>query len=312
MRLGIQLTHVGQSATAEAVRTCATAAEELGYASLWVLDRLLAPVDPSVGYGGTDEPMPQGMAHSIDPLAALSYAAAVTDRVLLGTSVLCAPFYEPAVLARALTGIDVLSGGRLQVGLGVGWSPEEMAAAGTSLSERAHRMDELLDVLDAWWGADPVRHRGRRTSIAPSVMGLKPVQRPRPPVLLAAYTQAGFDRIARRADGWNPAGYPVELLAPTFRAICDTAESHGRDPERLRLVVRANATLSPVPLKGSRESYHGDVDQIAEDLAATAAAGTDEVILGLMSHDEPAATMDAYAAIAEALSIRAADATVTI
>lgn len=253
--------------------------------------------------------MPVEMAHVIDPLAALAYAAAVTERISLGTSVLCAPFYAPAVLARALTGIDVLSGGRLQVGLGQGWSPEELAATGSSMGERGARLEELLDVLDAWWGADPVTHAGPTTTIAPSARGLKPSRRPRPPILLAAYSPAGLDRVARRADGWNPAGIPVELLAPMFAGVRDLAASHGRDPDALRLVVRANIGLTPAPIDGERTDYQGSIEQVADDLVATRAAGAHEVILGLQGDEGFAAsldaTLDAFAALAEGLELRA-------
>lgn len=305
MKLGVQLAQIGPTASPEAVRSSAQAAEALGYDSVWVIDRLLAPIDPSVGYGGSDVVMPVEMAHSLDPLAALAYAAAVTERVGLGTSVLCAPFYPPATLARSLTSVDVLSGGRLQVGLGQGWSPEELAAVGSSTAERAARLDELLDVLDAWWGDDPVAHDGPTSTIAPSTHGLKPAQRPRPPVLLAAYAPAGFDRIARRADGWNPAGLPVELLAPMFGALRDAAAGYGRDADALRLVVRANITLTGTPIDGERGSYEGSVEQVADDLVATRAAGAHEVVLGLLGGGGLDETLDAYAALAEALEVRA-------
>lgn len=305
MKLGVHLAHFGSTATPEAVRASARAAEALGYDSVWVLDRLLAPLEPAVGYGGSDEPLPPELARNIDPLAALTYAAAVTERVGLGTSVLCAPFYGPAALARSLTSLDVLSGGRLQVGLGQGWSPDELAAAGSAMGERGARLEELLDVLDAWWGDDPVAHEGRTATIVPSAGGLKPIQRPRPPVLLAAYSPAGFDRVARRADGWHPAGLPVELLAPMFAGIRDAAAAHGRRPDELRLVVRANIRLTADPVDGERPSYHGSVEQVADDLDATRAAGAHEVVLAPGGDPGLDATLDAYAALAEGLEVRA-------
>lgn len=306
MKLGVQLAQTGPTASPDAVRTAARAAEELGFDSVWVLDRLLAPVDPSVGYGGTDVEMPVEMAHTLDPVTTLAFAAAATDRIGLGTSVLCAPFYAPAVLARALTSVDVLSGGRLRVGLGMAWSPEELAAAGTSMAQRGARLEELLDVLDAWWGADPVAHEGRFTTIAPSIRGLKPVQ-PRPPVYLAAYTPAGLDRIARRADGWHPAGLPVELLAPTFASVRDAAAGYGRDPDALHMVVRANIELVGAAVDGERPAYHGSIEQVADDLLATRAAGAHAVVLALPPATELDAMLDAYAALAEALEVRAAE-----
>lgn len=312
MKLGVHLAQIGSTATPQAVRASARAAEELGYDSVWVLDRLLAPLDPSCGYGGTDLPLPPELARNLDPLTALTWAAAVTERVGLGTSVLCAPFYPAAPLARALTSLDVLSGGRLQVGLGQGWSPEELAAAGSSMAERGARLEELLDVLDAWWGDDPVAHTGPTATIAPSAGGLKPVARPgrsRPPVLLAAYSPAGLDRVARRADGWHPAGMPIEALAPTFAGVRDRAASYGRDPDALRLVVRANVVLTPASLDGERFSYWGSVEQVADDLAATRDAGAHEVILAPSGDLGLDATLDAYAALAEGLALRSGTAT---
>jgi probable F420-dependent oxidoreductase len=305
MKFGIQLAQVGSTATPEAIRSSARAAEELGYDSVWVLDRLLAPVEPSVGYGGSDQTMPPELARNVDPLSALAFAAAVTERVGLGTSVLCAPFYPAATLARSLTSVDVLCGGRLQVGLGQGWSPEELAAVGSSLRERGARLEELLDVLDAWWGPGPVAHTGPRSTIAPSTGRLEPVQRPRPPILLAAYSPAGLDRVARRADGWNPAGVPVDALAPMFAGVRDAAAGYRRDPDALRLVVRANVHLTAAPVDGERASYHGSTEQVADDLAATAAAGAHEVILGIVGADGLDEALDAYAALAEALETRA-------
>jgi alkanesulfonate monooxygenase SsuD/methylene tetrahydromethanopterin reductase-like flavin-dependent oxidoreductase (luciferase family) len=119
--------------------------------------------------------------------------------------------------------------------------------------------------------------------IAPSTIGLKPLQRPRPPLLLAAYTPAGLDRIARRADGWAPAGLPVEALAPMWSTLCDMAVGRGRGADELALVVRANVKLTDRPLDSNRPSYWGSCEQVADDLVATRAAGAHEVILDLHS-----------------------------
>jgi len=303
MQIGINVAQFGTSAIPQAVCASAEAAEALGYHSLWVFDRLLAPLEPAAGYLG-DEPLPEEQATSLDPLATLTYAAAVTERVRLGTSVLAGPWYPPLLLARSLASLDVLSGGRLTVGLGLGWSPDERRAAGVEPRLLGARQEELLDVLAAAWGPDPVSHRGSRSTISPSVIGLKPLQRPRPPILLASRSQAGFDRIARRADGWNPTGVPVEALAPTFAAIRDLAAGHGRDPDALTLIVRADVHLTDRPIDGDRPGYHGHLEQIADDLAATARAGAHEVILGLVGGGGLDGALDAYAGLAEALELR--------
>ncbi|MEO3762285.1 LLM class flavin-dependent oxidoreductase [Streptomyces sp. B8F3] len=117
----------------------------------------------------------------LDPFVALSVAASVTERVLLGTSALVAPWYSPLLLARSLTGVDVVSGGRLITGLETGWSPEEYQGVGVPWQERGAWLDECLDVLEAVWTTEPVaRHEGRHYTFPAAHIGPKPLQRPRP------------------------------------------------------------------------------------------------------------------------------------
>ena len=121
-------------------------------------------------------------------------------------------------------------------------------------------------MFDAVWGDDPVSHKGAASHIVASSVQPKPVQRPRPRTLLAAYTPAGLDRVARRAEGWNPAGVDVTQLAPMWQVVCERAVDYGRDPAALSLVVRANIVLHPEPLGDGRPSYWGSLEQVAEDL----------------------------------------------
>ena len=303
MRLGVSLAQVGRLADPASVRSAAVAAEQVGYSSIWVHDRLLAPVEPRTPSG--DVPgagLPPGCADGLDPVAVLTYAAAVTSRVRLGTSVLVAPWYRPAMLARSLASLDVLSEGRLTVGLGLGWSLDEYEAVGVPQRELGRRLEEALDVLGAVWRPDPVAYEGRTVRIASASMGPKPVQVPGPPVLLAAYTREGLDRVARRADGWNPAGLPVTMLAPMWATVRDLAAGHGRDPDALELVVRANVALTDRPVDGAdRPSYHGTVDQVAADLESTRQAGAHEVILGLAGDHCLNEALELYARVAEAV-----------
>jgi probable F420-dependent oxidoreductase len=280
MRYGIGLPQVGHLAGPDAVRTVASAAEAAGLSSLWAMDRLLAPLDPRTPYPATpDGVLPIEQHTVLDPLGVLTLAASVTQRIRIGTSVLVAPWYAPALLARSLTTLDIISRGRLTVGLGLGWSADEYDAVGVEQRNLASTLEEALDVLQAVWTDEIVEHHGRRYAIAPSTIAPKPAQCSGPPVLLAAYTPAGLDRIARRADGWTPAGMPVGAIAPMFATVRDAAASYGRDPDSLQLVVRANIKVSDRALDGDRPSYWGSIDQIVTDLIATRAAGADEVIL---------------------------------
>ena len=280
MRYGMGLPQLGPLAAPDAVRTVATAADAAGLSSLWALDRVLAPVHPRTPYPASpDGVLPIEQHTVLDPIGVLMVAASVTERIRIGTSVLVAPWYAPVLLARSLTTLDLISGGRLTVGLGLGWSVDEYDAVGVEQRNLGSNIEEVLDVLHAVWTDEVVEHHGQRYDIAPSTIDPKPAQRSGPPVLLAAYTPAGIDRIARRADGWTPAGLPVAAIAPLFATVRDAAATYGRDPDALQLVVRANIKVTARSLDGERPSYWGSIDQIVSDLVATRAAGAHEVIL---------------------------------
>lgn len=241
--LGFAVPQFGKSAHSDLARFASTA-EELGADSLWVGDRLLAAVHPTVGYAGSDT-IPEQFRANFDPFVALTVAATVTTRVRLGASVFVAPWYPPVQLARQLTSIDVLSGGRLLPGFGIGWSPEEFQAAGAPFERRGSQLDELLDTLDALWTSNPARHDGRRWSVPESWIDLKPVQRPRPPICLAGFSPTALKRIGERADGWVPVvhvpgGVDLAMLSAQRRAIDDAAGAAGRDPSSIRAHVRIN------------------------------------------------------------------------
>jgi probable F420-dependent oxidoreductase len=252
MRIGFSLPQFGAMAgDARAVARFAREAEALGADSLWVGDRLLAPVQPAVGYVGTTS-LPVQFRASLDPLAVLAAAAAVTERAHLGSSILNVPFYPPAVLVRSLTSIDVLSGGRLIPGFGTGWSPEEFQAVGVPMTERGERMDEFLDVLEALWTQNPAEHHGKHWDIAATYADLKPVRRPRPPVYLGGYAPAALRRVARRADGWLPTAYvPGDFdpaaLTRSLAWIREEAERQGRDPGHVHAILRVNALPAATP-----------------------------------------------------------------
>jgi alkanesulfonate monooxygenase SsuD/methylene tetrahydromethanopterin reductase-like flavin-dependent oxidoreductase (luciferase family) len=285
MRIGVQLAQLGGQATPEAVTASARSAEALGFDSVWVIDPLLSPIPSTPPSGAPDEGslFPEARA-ALDPLTTLAFAAGATDRIRLGTSVLAATRYTPTVLARSLATVDVLSGGRLTIGLDLGWSIDEHDVMGRPPAERAARQESVLDVLEAAW----------TSAISP-----KPVQRPRPPVLLSAHSPKGLDRLARRADGWAPSGLPVASVAATFRELRDAAASYGRDPESLQLVVRAPVTVRARPVEGIRDVYTGSIDQIVEDLAATAAIGASEMVLALTTDCSLDEALGVYATLAE-------------
>lgn len=231
----------GVARTAEFAR----AAENAGAASLWVGDRNLAAVHPKVGYGGRGTTIPAELNPAADPFVLLGVAAGATERALLGSHVLVAPLYPPVQLARSLTTIDLISGGRLLPGFGIGWSPEEYEAAGPDFHRRGHRMNEMLDALEAIWADDPAEYRGESVTVPLHHSPLKPARRPRPPIYLGALSGRALRRVAERGDGWLPLCVVASYLDPdgltAQRAELDrlTREA-GRDPSAIDTVLRVN------------------------------------------------------------------------
>ncbi|MBD0841588.1 MULTISPECIES: TIGR03619 family F420-dependent LLM class oxidoreductase [unclassified Streptomyces] len=223
----------------------ASAIEEAGGASLWVGDRNLAAVRPVVGYGGRGNTIPEELNPAADPFVLLGVAAAATSRVLLGSHVLVAPLYPPVQLARSLTTIDLISGGRLLPGFGVGWSPEEYQAAGLDFTVRGARMEELLDALHAIWTTDPAQYEGDQISVPEHHSPLKPARQPRPPFYLGALSERALRRVARRGDGWLPliavpSYVDVDGLVAQRSLLDELARQNGRDPHAIDTVLRVN------------------------------------------------------------------------
>lgn len=243
MRLGLALPQYGPLADPAGVARFAAAAEDLGFASLWVGDRILTPREPSDFYpssGTPEHPYPKEFETFADPFTTLATAAAVTRSARLGTSTLTGPVYSPVLLARALTSLDLASGGRLDAGFGLGWLREEYFATGVPWAGRGKRLDAVLDALDELWTDEPAAHEGPQWRIAPSTVGLRPAQRPRPPVLLGGFSPPALARVGRRADGWLAGWMPAQYLNGLWSMALEAAEKAGRDPGSLRRVVRIN------------------------------------------------------------------------
>jgi probable F420-dependent oxidoreductase len=278
MKIGFGLPNIGPLGSAENIAQVAECAEALGYDSLWTIERLLWPVKPKTPYPVTGGHLPDGYKYSLDPLDTLTYAAARTKKIALGTSVLDIPFYNPVLLARRLTTIDILSQGRLRIGFGLGWSQDEMDAAGANMKTRGALADEFLQVLKAIWTTNPVKFEGKFFRVPESMINFKPVQKPHPPIYMAAFAPAALKRVATLADGWNPVAVPPAGMQQMFGSIQQMAKEAGRDPGRLVMVVRGNLHLTEKPLGADRALFAGNFDQVREDAQTCAKIGAHELI----------------------------------
>lgn len=303
MRTGVTLPHLGRSATKDAVVRGAEHAERLGYDSVWTLDRLLAPVRPRNPYPGTPDVVewPSYFEKVLDPLDTLTFAAAHTSTVGLGTAVLDIPFYNPLLLARRLATLDVLSEGRVIAGFGLGYSDDEYEATGTTASVRGRRADEFLEVLQKAWTAELVEHRGEFFTVPESRIDLKPVQQPHPPIYLAAYVPAALRRAATYADGWLPAGFPLEELASWTTTLRQHAADAGRDPSELKVVPVYLPHLTESPLGDDREPLTGSPSQLKDDVARLRELGVHELVLELKLNRSTDSLLDEMERLREVL-----------
>ncbi len=238
MRVGLALPHYdfslpgGGPIAFPRVAEVALAAERSGFDSVWVSDHFFASLER---YGGGPD-----LQGSLEPLTTLAALAPLTRRVRLGTLVLSAGFRHPAVLAKSATTIDLLSGGRLDVGLGAGWYAPEYDAFGFpfgSARERFRTLEETLEVVVRLFGEGPARYEGERFSLDGAYNHPRPAQSPRPPVWIGG--KGGprlLDLVARLADGWNTAWrWTPEAYGERVAAARRACERVGRDPATLRL-----------------------------------------------------------------------------
>lgn len=258
MLIGLGAPVSGAWARPENVARFASLAEHLGYHSAWTFQRLLVPADNSMA------PVYRSV---LDPVVTLAYAAAHTTRLRLGVAVLNLPFLSPAIVAKQAASLDVLSGGRLDLGLGIGWSELEFAATGAVMRRRGGRAEEYLAVLRTLWTDEVSHFEGRFYTVPPSRMAPKPVQRPGPPVLLGGFSEPALERAGRAADGWiSGSTFDLAKIEQSARTVRTAAEKAGKDPARTRIVCRGAVELGPRDgmLTGSYNDVRTDAEHLAE------------------------------------------------
>lgn len=288
MKVGILLPQTGDLATSENILYIGKEAEKEGFDSVWVFERLLWPVKPQTPYGGVPNlPIPVEYQSVLDPLETLTYLAGNTQRISLGTSIIDILFHNPVILARRFATLDVLSGGRVIAGLGLGWSKDEYDASGIPFSHKGARADEYMQVLKRIWTDDVVEFRGQFYNIPASKIGPKPVQKPHPPILLGAYSPKAFPRIVNYADGWIPiaGSVPLEQQEQAINGLREAARKANKDPSNIRIFVLSYPNVLDASSQSSssnqqRSPMSGTIDQIGSDIDRFKAMGAEHIIFG--------------------------------
>jgi probable F420-dependent oxidoreductase len=287
MKVGMFLPQVGEYATKENILYIAKEAEKEGVDSLWVLDRLLWPLKPKTPYAAThDGTLPVEYQNVLDPLTTLTYVAGVTERILLGTSIIDMFFQNPVQLGKRFATLDVLSDGRTIAGLGIGWSKDEYEVSGVPYKDKGTRADEFLQVLKKIWTDEIVEFKGQFYNIPASKIGPKPLQEPHPPILLGGFSQKTFTRIVNYANGWiGIAGFgPLEQLEQMINGLKESTRKLDKDPSNIGIYIGSypNVLESPVSSNETRSPMTGTIEQIGSDIEQIKAMGTNHIFFGYM------------------------------
>jgi probable F420-dependent oxidoreductase len=303
VQLGFGAPVSGAWATPQNLALFATRAEAAGYASLWSFQRLLIP------QGAQMDAVYQSV---LDPMAVLSFAAAVTSRIRLGVAIVNAPFVPPAYLAKQAASLDVLSGGRHDLGLGIGWMPEEFALTGATMGRRGARTAEFIEVLRTLWAPGGRAFSGEFYEVPAGVQAPRPVQPGGVPVLLGGLARPALERAGRIADGWiTSSRTDLSRVGGLVTIVRDAAQAAGRDPSAVRIICRGvvRAGAEETGKDGRRVLLSGSYAQIREDAEGLAEQGVTELFYDLnwdpligAPDADPAAASDRAAEILAALA----------
>jgi probable F420-dependent oxidoreductase len=254
MKFGIMFANVGPFVAPERLAELARTADAVGIESLWTVEHVVVPQDYLSEYpysrsgrmaGGEAVPIP-------DPLLPLAYAAALTERLRLGTAVIILPQRHPTYVAKQAATLDVLSGGRALLGVGIGWLAEEFDAVGVPFRERAARTEESIRAIRSLWAPEPQAFEGRFYRWGPVHSEPKPVQPGGVPIIVGGHVEGAARRAARLADGFFPARGSLLELPKLIEALRDECAKIGRDPAEVELST-GGGRLNPDRVKRYRD-----------------------------------------------------------
>jgi len=287
MRYGFYLPTRGRTATPGALETLVSRGEALGFSSVVIADHIVFPVTTKSKYPYTVSGAFPGQGDALEQLSLMAFIAGKTRTLRLISSVMILPHRNPVVTAKMLATIDVLSGGRVTVGVGVGWLREEFQALGApDFDRRGAVSDEYLRIFKTLWTEDPASFRGEFYRFDSIRCLPHPVQKPHPPIWVGGHSKAALRRVARLGDGWHPVGAnpAAPLRPPELRALLDElrrlTEAERRDPSTLTISYKAPIYDPAQGVDGGseRRPFSGSAQAIADDIGTFAGLGVSELI----------------------------------
>ena len=278
VRYGLRIPAV-HPADPDAIRRFVTRAEELNFESIWTGDHVFYPVDV------------------LQPLHLLTWVAALTSRVRLGTAVMLSAYLNPVLLAKAAASLDCLSGGRLILGMSIGGTAAEYSSIGVPMNQRVGRLLESIEIMRRLWHEDGVNYEGRYQTITGGSINPKPVQTGGVPIYLGGSREPMLRRIARVADGWIGGAVPIDSFFSGVQTILGAAEELGRDPDSLSFARLQGVSMASTAARAREQgeqhwkayyganfnidaaTIYGTPEECAQQLAVFTTAACDEVTL---------------------------------
>lgn len=253
MKIGIAYANAGPLSHPEAGATLARVAEASGFESLWTVEHVVVPEGYETPYPySADGRMPGGEDVDIgDPLVWLAWVGAQTSRIKLATGILILPQRNPLILAKQVATLDRLTGGRVVLGVGIGWLREEFDALGVPFEQRAARTEEYIQALRAAWTQDSPTFDGRFTSFKGAKSNPKPAQAGGVPIVVGGHSEGAARRAGRFGDGFFPGSGSVEQISHLIGVMRKAAEEAGRDPDAIE--VTCSARFDPEGIKRYEE-----------------------------------------------------------
>ncbi|MEM7322496.1 MAG: LLM class F420-dependent oxidoreductase [Actinomycetota bacterium] len=254
MKFGLMFANTGTFATADGVVQLATAAEGAGFESIWTVEHVIWPTAYSSTYPySADGKMPGDYSAPLpDPLIWLAFAAANTSTIRLATGILIVPQRNPLVLAKTVATLDSLSGGRLDLGIGVGWLEEEFDALGVPFADRGARTDDYIAAMQALWASDGASYEGRFANFADVTSNPKPANGT-VPIVVGGHSKAAARRAGRLGDGFFPGKGSIAELAELIDVARQTAADSGRDPEAVEMTAGHPGLFGDDPVGAAEE-----------------------------------------------------------
>ena len=295
MRYGFYLPTRGPTATRDGILTLAREGERLGLHSAMIADHIVFPIESRSTYPYTLDGKHPGMGDALETFSILGVVAGATERLRLVTSVLVLPYRNPVLTAKMVASLDVLSGGRITLGVGTGWLKEEFEALGSpAFDARGAVTDEWLAIFKQLWSQSPASFDGRFYRYTAIHCEPFPVQKPHPPIWVGGHSRAALRRTARHGDGWHPVGavaaspLPPQEMSTHLDTLKQLTAAEGRDFSALTISYKAPLYDTGIPVPGeTRRPFSGAPEDIAGDIRSFAKIGVHELIFDFRGQSIP-------------------------